>query len=452
MPKIGQMTGATGYTIIQTMFASFTMIFYTTVFGINPAVIGTMMFVARVWDAINDPMMGAIIDKTNTKWGKARPYIIGGAVPLGLFLIMVFTAPQMSNTGKIIWAYVGYIGLGMAMTVVQTGMFTLMPRITKNPQEIVSLNTWYMVGANGAAIVVGLLLIPLLTYFSGPEGNTAAGYQKMAILFALVSIVCFWILGFGTKEKITVSEEGQKPPKITFAQMWKSVAKNDQLLIMCIIGLAGGLFSGIQQGSNVMYITFNLKDPNILTRMMPLSSAAAIIGTVITPKLVEKFGKEKTLYVSIVLGAIFAGARIITHDSNVDVMIILNTASLFFMSIYSVMFIPLLTDTIEYGVWKTGERLEGIVMTAYTFQGKFGLGLGGAIIGWALSSSGFVETAAEQSEAVQNVLFHGAVTSNFISFASLFVLLFFCYKLNDKRMTEIRADLAEGKSFENKAE
>lgn len=183
-----------------------------------------MMLIAKVWDGINDPMMGTLMERTHTKWGRFRPYIVVGAVFLVIFTILTFTVPGFSSTGKLVYAYITYIGLGMSYTMTNVPYLALPCVMTRDPKEINRLNAAQMMGMTIGQIVLNLFVLKLVLWFG--KGNQAAGYQSTAILFALLALPMFWAVAYLSKEKITVKKEEQGEIK----EGLKLILRNKNLL------------------------------------------------------------------------------------------------------------------------------------------------------------------------------------------------------------------------------
>lgn len=260
---------AGGNTIINYIFIYFIMIYFTDVFGISPAVAGTLLLIARIWDAVNDPIAGIIIDKTKSSKGKARPYLLYLAIPTAIFLVLTFTTPNLTNTGKLIWAYVTYIGLGMCLTITMIATLTLMPRMTKNPIERVGLSAYYYIGSSIFGIVVAGVFMPLVAKLG--KGNIAQGYQLTATAFGIIILV--FLLGcFNTRE--IENDENDKEKKNTVSEMLKSILRNPPFIILAIIGLVTGISGGLFSGSLMYY----MKRPDLIPVFMPVYMIMMIVA------------------------------------------------------------------------------------------------------------------------------------------------------------------------------
>lgn len=190
-----------------TMVSTYLSIFYTDVFGLGTGAVALLMLIAKVWDGINDPMMGTLMERTHTKHGRFRPYIFVGAIFLVIFTILTFTVPGFGGPGKLVYAYITYIGLGMSYTVTNVPYLALPVVMTRDPKEINKLNAAQMMGMTIGQIILNLFVLKLVLWFG--KGDEAAGYQSTAILLALLALPMFWAVAIMSKERITVKKEEQ---------------------------------------------------------------------------------------------------------------------------------------------------------------------------------------------------------------------------------------------------
>lgn len=278
-----------------TMVSTYLSIFYTDVFGLGVGAVALLMLVAKVWDGINDPMMGTLMERTHTKHGRFRPYIFVGAIFLVIFTILTFTVPGFGGTAKLVYAYVTYIGLGMSYTMTNVPYLALPVVMTRDPKEVNKLNAAQMLGMTIGQIVLNLFVLKMVLWFG--KGNEAAGYQKTAIVFALVALPMFWAVAALCKENITVKKEDQGK----VSEGLKLVFKNKNLVCAMfysfwnMFGILGrisvAVFFYIHCVQNFAFIT--------LFMMMQM-----IVGTLVmpfAPKFIDKFGKRKTGIISMVI-------------------------------------------------------------------------------------------------------------------------------------------------------
>ncbi len=439
--KLAYGIGVAGDKSINTIIMYFAMFYFTDIFGIAPAVAGTMILVARLWDAINDPMIGIVIDRTNTSKGKARPYILYGSFAVVAFLILIFYGPSLSQTGRNIWIYVTYIGLGMSRTVTLVALLTLMPRLTKNSLEQVSLSSTFLIGTSAGGLVASSLWMTAVTKLG--KGDVVLGYRLAAVAFGITALLCYFICYFNTKE-IEVEETKEKE-KIKILDALKIAAKNGQFLILAAINLISGIGLGIYSGALVYYIMNNIQRPDLVSVSLPITLGTMFLASITSTYILKRIDRKKGLIISFIIIIVVTLIRIITKDSSPTLMLINMGIVGLFYGYYTVFNLPMLIDSMDYGELKTGKRLEGVIMSAYSMQAKMGAGIGGALFGFILERIGYDSEVVQQSGQALNGLFHSAVTSYIITFGlCLFLILF--YKLNNKKMQEVRNELAQKRS------
>ena len=278
-----------------TMVSTYLSIFYTDVFGLGTGAVALLMLIAKVWDGINDPMMGTLMERTHTKHGRFRPYIFVGAIFLVIFTILTFTVPGFGGPGKLVYAYITYIGLGMSYTVTNVPYLALPVVMTRDPKEINKLNAAQMMGMTIGQIILNLFVLKLVLWFG--KGDEAAGYQSTAILLALLALPMFWAVAIMSKERITVKKEDQGK----IIDGLKLVFKNKNLLCAMMYSFFN-MFGILGRISVAVYFYMHcVQNFAFITIFMMMQM---IVGTLImpfTPKIIEKFGKKNTAILSMVI-------------------------------------------------------------------------------------------------------------------------------------------------------
>ncbi len=278
-----------------TMVSTYLSLFYTDVFGLGTGAVALLMLIAKVWDGINDPMMGTLMERTHTKFGRFRPYIFVGAIFLVIFTILTFTVPGFSDKGKLVYAYITYIGLGMAYTMTNVPYLALPVVMTRDPKEVAKLNAAQMMGMTVGQILLNLFVLKLVVWFG--HGDQAAGYHTTAILFALMALPMFWAVAIMSKENITVKKEDQGK----ISDGIKMIFKNKNLLctiLYCFFNMFGML------GRISVAVYFYLYCVQNFTFVTVFMMMQMIVGTIImpiTPKIIEKIGNKKTSIISMII-------------------------------------------------------------------------------------------------------------------------------------------------------
>jgi GPH family glycoside/pentoside/hexuronide:cation symporter len=436
--KIAYGLGDTASNIIFQTVMMFLLIFYTDVVGLSPALVGTLFLVVRIFDAITDPLMGAMADRTKTKWGQFRPYLLWLALPFGLISVLAFTTFDLSDNGKIIYAFATYSLLMIAYTAINIPYSALGGVLTADPKERVSVQSYRFVFGMLGGLIVAAGTMPLVEYFGA--GDKALGYQYTMFAMSALGVILFLLCFAGTKERISPPAEQNSSFKQDLMCLWK----NDQWRILCIAGLL--LLSGqVLRGTlAVYYVKYYLMRADLITPFMTLGMIGSILGCALSQTVAKKFCKIKAY---IALQSIAAFICIISYFVG-STQITLALSLFFLWSFFLQMATPLLwakmADTIDYGHWKTGVRITGMVYSAVVFFIKLGVAIGGALAGWLLAYYGY-QADIEQTETTQNgILLSFTVFPAFGSILVAYVMRW--YTLDNKKVATIHQELQQNGS------
>lgn len=431
--KVAYGLGDTASNLVFQTVMLFLSYFYTDIFGIAPAVVGTLFLVVRIFDAVTDPMMGAMTDRTNTKYGKFRPYLLWLAIPFGFACVLAFTTPDFSEQGKIYYAFATYALLMLAYTAINIPYSALGGVLTAEPKERVSVQSYRFVFGMLGGLIVTALTIPLVDFFG--DGDKAKGYQLTMVAMSALGIVLFYLCFLGTKERIS-------PPANQHTSIFKdlgSLWQNDQWRILSTASLF--LLTGMVLRSTlaIYYVKYFLGREDIITYFVTTGMVAAILGSGAAQFLAKKVCKVKA-YISLQLiaAALSAASFFIGSDQ-----LFLAFTFYFLWSFFLQMATPLLwakmADAVDYGHWKTGIRITGMVYSSIVFFIKMGLALGGAIAGWLLAYYGYQADVVQTASAQQGILISFTVYPAIGSVIVAYVMS--RYQLNDNKMAEIQSEL-----------
>lgn len=415
------------------MVNSYLLFFYTDVFGLAAAAVGTLFLITRVSDAITDPIMGMVIDKTKSKHGKARPYLLHMAVPFGLLSVITFITPDFSDTGKLIYAYITYGLLGIVYTAINIPYGALMPMMSRDSKEKGELNSYRAIGRSIGAIMVASLTLPLVDLLG--NGNQQIGFPLAMAVYSLIGVALFWLTFKNCKERVQAHTNGDDGPSIgkSFVQM----LKNKYWLLTSINSFLWFVRLGIMNGVLIYYVNYVLEQPDMVPFYLTLLNIANLVGGFFALSILRKYSsRNSSMLMYLIAIAILAMLFLVEGESTIMFV------ALFFIANVLIGYgdpanLTMLGDTIDYQEWKFGTRPEGLLVSSYSFSTKFGVALGSSFLAYALGWAGYDPSAI--TEQVQSLIRHMMlVLPIFITILQIVVLFF--YNL-DKHHAEIVKDL-----------
>lgn len=448
--KIGYGLGDAASSMFWKIFSMYLLFFYTDVFGLAPAVVGTMFLITRIWDSCFDPIVGILADRTKSKWGKFRPYLLWVAIPFDVIGVLTFYTPDFDEKGKIIYAYVTYSLMMMIYSLINVPYASLLGVMSSDRKERNTLSSYRMVFAFGGSLLALWLIEPLVNYFGG-NLNSKTGWLATISVFGFITTIFFWACFFFTKERIKPIADEQNNLKEDLKDLWK----NRPWWILLGAGIGALVFNSIRDGAAVYYfkyyvsssVNFDFSLFGTDFHMTPtsiylvLGQAANIIGVIIATPIANKIGKKKTFFGAMALAAILS--LIFYLFGKEDVALIMSFQVL--ISICAGCIFPLIwsmyADSADYSEWKQGRRATGLVFSASSMSQKFGWTIGGAGAGWLLGYFGFqanVEQTATAQNGIQLMLsilpaLAAAISVAFIAF----------YPLSEEKLQIIEQDLNE---------
>lgn len=433
--KIGYGLGDTATNLVWRTLMVFLPIFYTDVFGLSAAAVGTLLLVCRYWDGITDYIMGLIADRTNTRWGKYRPWVLWMAVPFGILTVLTFTTPSLSGSAKLMYAYATYGGLIVIFTASNIPYSAMTGAMSSDPMERTSLSSYRFVCAFLGGLITQGLNIYLVAYFGG--GDNIKGYRLTMMLFAVISTLLFVVTFLTTRERV-------RPAAIAAGSVRKDTLdlfRNRAWVVLFFVGLLFVTFTTLKQGVTMYYFKYYVNRVDLAAAFMIIGLLAAMLGAALTNPLVKRFGKNRVMRYSLWLGLITSALLYWPGQQEIATIIILSTLTEFSTGPMVTLFFAMLADTADYGEWKNNRRATALVFSAGTLSMKFGTGIAGALTGWLLNAFGYMANAQQSAAALQGIRLLISVIPA-VAAAGL-ILVFRYYIIDEALLQRIHAELAD---------
>jgi len=436
--KIGYALGDAASNLFFQTFAIFLLFYYTDIVGLTPAAVGTMFLVTRILDTLTDPVMGALADRTHSRWGKFRVYLLVGAVPYAVIGFFMFVGPDFNTTGKLIYAYITYTAMLMAYTFINVPYSSLMGVMTPSVRERSVLSSYRFVFAFLAGIVVSRSFIPLKNHLGG--GDELLGVRYTMAIFAVASALMFLVTFISTRERVHPPKE-QRPD---LRQDLKDLLRNLPWLVVSAVTVLQLITIVIRESSVVYYFKYVAGDEDLASSFLMWAKIAIISGIVLNVFVMRRFDKRNLLIAYSYIAAVGYGGIYFVDPGNLALVHALNIAGSLAFGPIGVILWAMYGDCADYGEWKFRRRSTALVFSSSLFAIKFGLTLGGAIPGWLLGTAGFVANEA-QNPATLTVIAR-LMTVIPAGLLLVFGTLAFAYRLTHTHLLDMEDELARRKA------
>ena len=434
--KIGYALGDMAANFIFQAMLALQLDFYTHTFGLTAAQAGTLFFVVGLAVACFNPVMGVLADRTTSKWGKFRPWLLWTALPFGIISVLTFTTPQLSPGAKIIYAWTTYVLLRVVYTVNNVPYASLTAVMTQDPDERTSISSYRQIAANSAGFIIASLAIPMVKFFG--RGNDALGYQLTMGLLSLLSVIFFIVAFFAAKERIQPDPQ----QRTSLRQDLSDLFTNRPWIVLFLVTLF--YFSAILVRGNLMlpFFRFVAGNVNLFAWFNGFGLAALLFGVACSTAVSVRTGKRELFIASMILTGIFTAALYVIPPRATYVIIGIEVLRQFSFGLSGPILWAMMGDVADYGEWKTGRRATGTVTSGVVFALWAGLALGGAIAGWLLSVYGLVSEAAVQTASTQaGILLTASIYAGLFFLAAATCLFF--YPLTREKNRSIANDLTD---------
>ena len=427
-----------GGMFVFSMVSSYLTVFYTDVVGLAPAAISIIMLIARIWDGVNDPMMGIICERTKSRWGRYRPYLFFGAPVMAIMTILAFTKPNGTGLWPAVYCGVTYILSGMAYTVTSIAGSALANVLTRNNQERMVLISFRSAMSNIATFVTGAATMPLIMKVGDGNPSSAKGYFWAVVIFSVIGVIFYWIAFFGTKEVVTPEEGEKAPPVMESLKIAFGDANIRKLLIGYLLYMCG-VFGRL--GVMAYFFLYVVENPLWISVAATVMTVAMAVPSFVIPFLTARFEKKSLMLCFLVIGAV-GGLVMVLGGKMMSLPIILVGTALFHGcgSATGTVSFGLVAEIIDDMEVRTGRRADAIVISVTSFAVKLGNALAGSLGVLLLAAVGYVANATQTAATKTGM----SVVINLLP-AGLYLLAlipFSMIKINRAKVAENQAILA----------
>ncbi|PKG23850.1 MFS transporter [Niallia nealsonii] len=416
--------------LVWQMIGLYLMFYYTDVVGIAAVQVSLLFLLTRIIDGVADILMGILIDKTNTKWGKSRPYFLYGAIPFALLGILAFYVPDVGPASKLLYAYITYTGLSIAYTMVNIPLASILPSLTSDPQERTMLATVRIIFSFIGATAVSVLTMPMVKGLG--NGSQAQGFFWTMVIFSVIACLLFFFTFKNVQEKVIVQEE-----KITVKQAFLTLKGNKPYYIFAlnILFMWGAYF--FQQGALIYYFTYNLNRPDLVGLIAGIGSFVPLAGTFITPIIAKRMYKRNLFMIASAVNLLGILLMLAVGASIPFIIVGAIIAAIGHGTRQSIYF-SMQADPVDYGEWKTGINAAGILSALNGFIGKVTMAIAGALFGLMLTWGNYAPNTTQTNDALLAIKMGYLIIPAIFVVISMIIMRF--YDL-DKIYPQIRADI-----------
>ena len=449
--KIGYGSGDFASNLFWQTFMYFLPIFYTDVFGLPTSIAALLFGLSRILDGFTDPLMGMIADRTRSRWGKFRPYLLYVSVPFAMIGILSFTTPGFGLTGKIVYAFVTYNLMMILYTAINIPYSALMGVLSPDSQERTSISSYRFLLAFGAGLFVTAFNNTFVNYFG--KGDDALGYKYTIILYSALTVVLFLFAFITTRERVVPKKKENNKISVDL----KDLVSNRPWIILLLAGIFTIFYVSIRNGAIAYYFKYYVDIKTIdfalfgksfsydfSSAFMVIGTIAGILGISVVKRFSDLIGKKQAYMVLMILSTLLTSSFFVLKNDQVAGMFVLQVLACLFMGPTSVLVWAMYADVADYSEWKTGRRATGLIFSASTMAQKFGWSLAGVVTMALLSLFGYEANMAQSPESLTGIR---ALISLIPSAGSIIcAILILFYALDDRLMKKIQKDLAEKSS------
>ncbi|WP_062077172.1 MFS transporter [Demequina globuliformis] len=434
--KFSYGVGDVGQSLLASTVTAFALFYFTNVAGIGAAIAGTILLIGQLLNGVTDFVIGILIDKTSTRWGKLRPWILFTAVPMGAAYVGIFTVPAaLNDTGKVVWSIVMYSMLmAVFYTAANVAYGALVSVITADTKARVSLSTFRFFASILTSLVASTATLPLVNVL----GDDQRAWTSTAALYAVIAVTSAVIVFAGTRERVVVNEGHGEEPKVPASTMLRTLFRNRYFLWATALFVMVNGLSGFIAAGAVYFANDVLGDASLYGLLAIASLLPTVAGIPLMPTLMGRFGRRPVMFVGFSL-IVIGTAVVAIAPASLPVLLVGLVIRGLGLVPFAVGSMPLLAEIADYGEWKFGIRLEGLTFAVSSLGFKIGTGLSAAIVGWLLAWGGYDAAASAQSESAQL-----AITTSYVYLpliTGVLAIVVFLFLNVDRHRPEVEAHL-----------
>ena len=433
--KAGYGIGDLGFNLYWANISAFLLIFYTDVMGLAAAAVGTMILVTKIIDAATDPLMGVIADRTRTRFGRFRPYLLWGALPMAFAGVLTWTVPDLGEGGRLLWAYVTFSLMMLAYTVLSTPYSALSGVITADSQQRTTLISFRFIAAFAGTTLVNAFTLDLVQWFGG--GDEALGWQLTLALYGAVAAVLFATVFATTRERIAPPPQQDSDVR----QDLRDLLNNRPWLVLFALALVIMITIVMRSGATVYYLKYYVVRPDLTGAFLGAYSVALAVGAAMTPLMTRLFDKKRLMVGLMTIVGVLSCAMFFVPRDMIWLMFVVNILIGLALGPKSPLAFSMYADCADYTEWKTGRRATALTFSAATFSQKLGGALASAVIAWVLAGMGYVANQAQSDASQMGILLLLTVIPGVVAFVAAMVMR--AYPLDDAALAGMQETLAE---------
>ena len=444
--KFGYGLGDLASNLYWQMIAIFIAKFYTDVFMLGAATLGTMLLVTRVIDAFTDPVIGAIADRTKTRWGHFRPYLVWMSVPMAVTAVLTFTTPDLSGNAKVVYAYVTVSLMMLAYSAINIPYSALLGVLTPSSEERTSVCSYRFVMALIPVFIIVNTALPMAKFFGGDE-NSPYGWQMTMVIYSSIAVVLYLATFALTRERV----QPEAKQDSSLRSDLRDLLRNKPWVVLCVVGIAALTYANMRSTVSIYYFEYVVPGGKpFFGPIMTTGAVAFILGVMATSPLSKRFGKRNFYMVSMSLTALLTIAFYFVPPENLPLVWGVNSLINLFAAPTAPLVWAMYADTADYSEWKWGRRATGLVFSAASLAQKLGWAIGGAGTGWLLAYFGYVPNVAQDPRSINGIMLMMSVIPAIGAILAIAALWF--YELDKTTVEQMTSDLLARRATRSDAE